>query len=171
MECNYVLHPIEGLCNVASIFNGSYRDRSFRCLDFIGTQFNIEINESYGTNTRTTNISSNNNFNDTADIDDNAINNNVEQIEKGFLVQHSGEYIGRCTLIEFAASLSPSTMSSIEAYTSTVTSNNDSPFTIIENDDDKTDGDVVSTRSNMRSSSSLLPPPIRFVTLLETWGL
>jgi len=78
------LHPIEGICNVASIFNGLYRDRSFRCLDFIGSQFNIEINESYSTNTRATNISSNNNDNYTADIDDNAINNNVEQIEKGF---------------------------------------------------------------------------------------
>ncbi|OEU14781.1 hypothetical protein FRACYDRAFT_241336 [Fragilariopsis cylindrus CCMP1102] len=72
------LHPLEGLSKVLSIFNGSYRDSSsntFKCLDFVGTTFKIEINESYSTSTSTSTSTSN--------------GSNVQQIEEGFPVQHS----------------------------------------------------------------------------------
>jgi len=88
------LHPMEGLSKVMSIFNGSYRDSSsntFKCLDFIGTKFNIEINESYSTSTS---------------------NDNVQQTEEGFPVQHSGESVGRCTRIEFVTASSNNKCSS-----------------------------------------------------------
>ena len=57
----------------------------------IGTKFNIEINESYSTSTS---------------------NDNVQQTEEGFPVQHSGESVGRCTRIEFVTASSNNKCSS-----------------------------------------------------------
>jgi hypothetical protein len=100
------LHPMEGLSKVMSIFNGSYRDSSsstFKCLDFVGTKFIIEINESYSTSTSTS-----------------TRNGNAQQTEEGFPVQHSGESVGRCTRIEFvtASSNNKRLSSSSSSYSS-----------------------------------------------------
>ena len=103
------LHPMEGLSKVLSIFNGSYRDSSsntFKCLDFVGTKFKIEINESYSTSTSTSTSNG----------------SNVQQTEAGFPVQHSGESVGRCTRIEFVTASSNnkrlSSSSSSSSYSS-----------------------------------------------------
>ena len=83
------IHPLEGISRIPSIFEGSFRDKStdtFRCLDFVGHQFSVEIYESYK-------------------YDDEA-STTRHQTEEGFPVQHSGESIGRCTRVELTVSSS-----------------------------------------------------------------
>jgi len=83
------IHPLEGISRIPSIFEGSFRDKStdtFRCLDFVGHQFSVEIYESYK-------------------YDDEA-STTRHQTKEGFPVQHSGESMGRCTRVEFTVSSS-----------------------------------------------------------------
>ena len=103
------LHPLEGVSKIPLIFQGSYRDKTtgtFKCLDFVGNQFSIEIYESYNCNEGST---------------------SRQQTEEGFPVQHSGETLGRCTRVEFAVSKSP---------------------------------------FDCQGSNDLMPPPMRFVSLV-----
>merc|ERR1712129_680440 len=39
------IHPLTGVVNIAQIFKGTYRNSEMGCLDFIGTQFTVNINE------------------------------------------------------------------------------------------------------------------------------
>ena len=64
------IHPLQGTINIPRIFRGSYRDTSdhgFGCLDFMGSQFTIELLDS-----------------------------------QSYPVQHSGDFIGTSSRIDFA---------------------------------------------------------------------
>ena len=39
------IHPVKGFLNIPRIFEGSYRDNNFGCLDFIGDDFEVEVRE------------------------------------------------------------------------------------------------------------------------------
>jgi len=39
------IHPIKGFLNIPKIFEGSYRDEDFGCLDFVGNDFDIEVRQ------------------------------------------------------------------------------------------------------------------------------
>jgi diacylglycerol kinase family enzyme len=39
------IHPLKGFLNIPRIFEGSYRDDDFGCLDFIGDDFEVEVRE------------------------------------------------------------------------------------------------------------------------------
>lgn len=93
------IHPLEGISRIPSIFEGSFRDKSgdrFRCLDFVGNQFTVEIYESYKYN--------NDDENDRGDSSSSSSLNNCHDTEEGFPVQHSGESLGHCTSVEFTVS-------------------------------------------------------------------
>jgi hypothetical protein len=88
------LHPLEGISKIPSIFEGSFRDKSsgkFQCLDFVGTQFTVEIYESYK-------------YDNNAKEEKASLSDSDKSTEEGFPVQHSGESMGRCTRVEFTVS-------------------------------------------------------------------
>ncbi|CAJ1965541.1 unnamed protein product [Cylindrotheca closterium] len=39
------IHPLMGVMNIPQIFSGAYRNSEMGCLDFIGTQFSVEIHD------------------------------------------------------------------------------------------------------------------------------
>jgi hypothetical protein len=81
------IHPLRGVVNLAQIFSGAYRDTrpdAFGCLDFLSTQFSLEVLE-----TTTTPHSSSG-------------SNNI-----GYPVQHSGESVGRCQKVDFQVMSDP----------------------------------------------------------------
>jgi diacylglycerol kinase family enzyme len=42
------IHPIQGVLNMFQIFQGTYRNSDMGCLDFIGTQFSLEVQDEQG---------------------------------------------------------------------------------------------------------------------------
>jgi hypothetical protein len=83
------IHPLRGVVNLAQIFSGTYRDTrpdAFGCLDFLSTQFSLEILETTPPPTPQSSSSS-------------GSNGNTNSI--GYPVQHSGESVGRCQKVDF----------------------------------------------------------------------
>ena len=59
------IHPLKGFLNIPRIFEGSYRDDDFGCLDFLGNDFDVEVRQ-----------------------------DNDSQQQGGYPFQHSGESAG-----------------------------------------------------------------------------
>eukprot|EP00536_Pseudo-nitzschia_multiseries_P017041 jgi/Psemu1/328409/estExt_fgenesh1_pg.C_13500001 len=137
------LHPIEGILSIPSIFKGSFRDHEFKCLDFVGNRFAVEIYESYSTD----NSSSSSSNDSDADSENplagesglNVFERKSSRTEAGFPVQHSGESVGRCTRVEFTVSSSSTA------------------------EDARSGSGTTDTRSR-----AAVPPPVRFVTLMPS---
>eukprot|EP00980_Cylindrotheca_fusiformis_P029664 scaffold23675_cov108-Cylindrotheca_fusiformis.AAC.2 len=70
------IHPLQGVLNIPQIFRGTYRNSNMGCLDFIGTQFSLELLE--------------NNIND----------DDGDDADPGYPVQHSGESMGHSQHVE-----------------------------------------------------------------------